>query len=337
MAKVEVTIPNLIPGKRYRMLIEPKDLSAVGPSIEFVVPGAPRLLSTYQPSFNVIEEPWSTSTTTTTTVPGATVLAGSIRAGGAASKTISGWQRGNNLNPPYRFYVNNTTDLYVGQPFTVYKMSNPAGGDYYDRLNYTVHSIPNSTTVWATATIPNPAPSGFTRSWKDAKGAPLLKDTTTSNNGDLNYTLSPLPATNQTAASTEKTTTTTTSGKYYHVDLKVPSEITSSLVNETEIVDIPIFFYIKNKLFYYLDNSVMTTSVQSLSSKPTTIQFTKRNENIGSQSESEARDYRFTIARYEKQGSSWVGDWLQKDETYDTIGPSLNRIIYSQSAVKSSG
>ena len=319
------------------MVVEPKDLSSVGPSIEFVVPSAPRLLSTYRPTFNVVEEPWSTSTTVTVTVPGATVLAGSVRAATSSSKSITGWQRGNNLNPPYRFSVNNVTDLWVGQPFTVYGMSSPAGGDYYDRLNYTIHSIPNSTTVWATASIPSPVPSGFTKSWKAAAGAPLVKNTTTSNNGTLNFTLSAIPATDQTAASTTRTDTTTSSGRYYHVDLTVPDEIRSSLINETEIVDIPIFFYIKNGSFYYLDNTPMSTSVLSLSSKPNPILFTKRNENIGNQSESEARDYRFTIARYEKQGSSWVGDWLQKNETYETIGPSLNRIIYSQSAVKAIG
>jgi len=55
---------------------------------------------------------------------------------------------------------------------------------------------------------------------------------------------------------------------------------------------------------------------------------------MASQTETATRDYRFTIARYELMGSSWVGYWVQKNETYETIGPSFSRVIFSQSAVR---
>jgi hypothetical protein len=336
MAKVEVSIPNLVSGQRYRMVVESRNNpSLVGPSIEFVVPPTPRFLSTYQPLYRIVSEPWSTTTETTVTIPGETIAAGSIQAGGSFSKTITGWKRGSNISPPYQFYVDNVSGLTNGQQFTVNGMSQPAGGDYYDRLIYTVSGNPSGTTVGATAVIPNPVPSGFTTSWKNAKGAPLVTSTTTSNNGVLNFSLPSIPATNQTAASTEKTTSTTQSGTKYHVDVSAPQEILTLLISDETMFDAIVFFYIKNGSYYYLNNSPMNVNPPSYSTKPSTILLTERNANIGEQNESVARDYRFTVARYEKQGSSWVGYWMQKDDSYELIGPSLSRVYYSQSAVKS--
>lgn len=337
MANVEISIPNLVSGQRYRMVIESENNpSLVGPSIEFVVPSTPRFLSTYQPLYRVVAEPWSTTTTETTTIPGATISAGSIQAAANLSKNITGWKRGNNIYPPYQFYVDNITSLSIGQTFTVNAMSNPAGGDYYDRLIYTVVSV-SGTTVGATAVIPSPVPSGFTTSWRNAGGAPLVGNTTTSNNGTLNFSLPAIPATDQTAAGTEKATTTTESGTKYHVDVSAPEEISTFLISDETMFDAIVFFYIKNGTYYYLNNTEMNVNPPSYSTKPSTISLTERNANIGGQQESIARDYRFTVARYEKQGSSWVGYWMQKDDTYETVGPSMNRVIYSQSAVKTSG
>lgn len=337
MANVEVNIPNLVSGQRYRMVVESRsNPSLVGPSIEFVVPPTPRLLSSYQPLFNVVSEPYRTETAITVTVPGATILAGSIQAAANLSKNITGWKRGNNIYPPYQFYVNNVTSLNNGQQFTVNAMSSPAGGDYYDRLIYTVVSV-SGTTVGATAAIPSPVPSGFTASWKAAAGAPLVASTTTSNNGTLSFSLPAIPATNQTAASTTKPDTVVKEGTLYHVDVSVPQEISTSLVNTSTMFDKPVFFYIKNGSYFYLNNTAVTAYPPSLTSKPTTIPLTERNADIGLQAEASARDYRFTIARYELQGSSWVGYWIQKNETYETIGPAFSRVIFSQSAVKANG
>lgn len=337
MAEIEVSIPNLVSGQRYRMVVESRNNpSLVGPSIEFVVPPTPRFLSTYQPLYKVVAEPWSTTSTVTTTIPGATISAGSIQAAANLSKNITGWKRGNNIYPPYQFQVNNVTGLNIGQTFTVNGMSSPAGGDYYDRLIYTVVSA-SGTTVGATAIIPTPTPSGFTASWKAAKGAPLVGNTTTSNNGTLNFSIPAIPATDQTAASTSKSTTTTDSGTKYHVDVSAPQEISTFLISDETMFDAIVFFYIKNGVYYYLNNSVMGVNPPSYSTKPSTISLTERNANIGAQTESVARDYRFTVARYEKQGSSWVGYWMQKDDTYELVGPSMSRVIYSQSAVKTGG
>jgi hypothetical protein len=348
MAKVEVSIPNLVSGQRYRMVVESRNNpSLVGPSIEFVVPPTPRFLSTYQPLYKVVAEPWSTTTSVTEVVEGATISAGSIQAEGPVSKTITGWKRGNNIYPPYLFTVSDIGSVSIGQTFTVNGMSSPAGGDYYDRLIYTVVTATGRlapgfpsflpTQIGATATIPSPVPSGFTTAWKNANGAPLVTNTTTSNNGTLNFTLPAIPATDQKATSTEKTTTTTQSGTKYHVDISAPQEISTFLISDETMFDAIVFFYIKNGIYYYLNDTVMGVNPPSYSTKPSTILLTERNANIGGQQESVARDYRFTVARYEKQGSSWVGYWMQKDETYETVGPSVSRVIYSQSAVKTSG
>jgi hypothetical protein len=347
MAKVEVSIPNLVSGQRYRMVVESKNNpSLVGPSIEFVVPPTPRFLSTYQPLYNVVAEPWSTSTTTYEFVAGATIAAGSIQAAGPASINITGWYRGNNIYPPYQFKVDGTGGITQGQEFTVNGMSSPAGGDYYDRLIYTVvdsygNASPGgptgivSPTVTAIARIPNPVPSGFTTSWKNAKGAPLVAATRTNNTGTLNFNRLAIPATDQTATGSNKPVTTTESGTKYHVDVSAPQEILSFLVSDETMFDAIVFFYIKNGVYYYLNDTVMSVNPPSYSTKPSTILLTERNSNIGDQSESATRDYRFTVARYEKQGSSWVGYWMQKDDAYELVGPSLSRVYYSQSAVKS--
>ena len=335
MANVEVSIPNLVSGQRYRMVVESTtNPSLVGPSIEFVVPPTPRLLSSYQPLYAVTAEPYRTETATTVTVPGTTILAGSIQAAANLSKNITGWKRGNNIYPPYQFNVNNVTSLNNGQQFTIYNMSQVAGGGYYDRLIYTVVSV-SATTVGATAVIPNPTPSGFETSWISAGGAPLVSSTTTNNTGTLNFSLPAIPATNQTATSTSTPTTTIDEGTRYHVDVSVPQEISTSLINTSTMFDKPVFFYIKNGSYFYLDNTSASAYPPSLASKPSTIPLTQRNPDVASDAETATRDYRFTIARYELTGSSWVGYWLQKNETYETIGPSFSRVIFSQSAVRS--
>ena len=349
MATVEVSIPNLVSGQRYRMVVESRNNpSLVGPSIEFVVPPTPRFLSTYQPLYNVVAEPWSTSTTVNVTVPGTTIAAGTYQAAGPASVNIEGWYRGNNIYPPYQFKVNDTGGITQGQEFTVYGMSDPAGSDYYDRLIYTVVDAfgspapPGITgvvspTIRATARIPNPVPSGFTTSWKQAAGAPLVAALRTNNTGTLNFNRLAIPATDQPAISTTKPVTTTQSGTKYHVDVSAPQEISTFLISDETMFDAVVFFYIKNGVYYYLDDTLMSVNPPSYSTKPPTILLTERNANIGEQNESIARDYRFTVARYEKQGSSWVGYWMQKDDSYELVGPSLSRVYYSQSAVKSSG
>lgn len=126
------------------------------------------------------------------------------------------------------------------------------------------------------------------------------------------------------------------------MDVSVPEELSTSLMNDSTMFDKPVFFYIKNGSYFYLDNSAVSAYPPSLTSKPSTIPLTERNADIttvdGSpNNELAARDYRFTVARYELMGSSWVGYWMQKDELYEKIGPAFSRVIYSQSAVKVSG
>ena len=61
MPNVELRIPGLVPGKRYRMVVETTTESVVGPSIEFTVPSSPRLISTYTPTYKKVSRPWSSS------------------------------------------------------------------------------------------------------------------------------------------------------------------------------------------------------------------------------------------------------------------------------------
>ena len=340
MAKKEIVIPNLIPGKRYRMVVETPattgESTLLAPSIEFVVPSAPRLISTYRPTYAVVPESWSTSATTTTTVVGSTVNVGDIQSAKSYRHYTTGWSRSKGSRR-YVIYTDTYPESigqsqlmwtdhhdgyykqlvfnFAGITYGPYTVVNDNGGKQYPP--YAIH-----------LDAVNQKYSGYGRT------GDAYSTSTSSSNQHLTYSRPALPATAYKNADTTSSKTTTSTGTYHHVDVTVPSEIQKDLyVKPLEgVAKIPVFFYIKNGVSYYLDNTVVGANPLNLASVPL-LEMKKRNSRADSDVGS--RDYRFTIARYNKQGSTWVGEWEQKMDTYESIGPSFSRVVVSQSAVKS--
>lgn len=342
MPKKEIVIPNLIPGKRYRMVIEtPLEESSpklIAPSIEFVVPPAPRLISTYTPTYTLVSENWSTSTSTTTTTIGSTVNVGDLQSAKNYDyrQALGGVTRATGSRR-YVYYTSTALESFgIG---TVFRVRHPDG--YYDQIPFTValvqsgsFTVKNSKGVAQTfntaihADAANQKYPGYNRT------GDAYSTTTNSGNTDIYYSRPALPAVAYKNDDTSSTTTTTTTGTYTHVDVTVPSEIQKDLyVKPLEgVAKIPVFFYIKNGVSYYLDNTAVGANPLNLTSVPV-LEMKKRNSQADA--EASTRDYRFTIARYTKQGSTWVGEWEQKMDTYESIGPAFSRVVVSQSAVKS--
>lgn len=344
MPNVEVTIPNLVPGKRYRMVIEPNNNQAVGPSIEFKVPNAPRLISTYRPTYRVLTTSYPATggeiigytdvygddpppyTTSSTTDYSAKIDTSTFRAS-------SGW------------YKMNVTAGYsmpgVGQEFYVSGASGGSSPYYYDWLKYTVSSV-SSRTVYATA-VPNNT-TKWSSSWKNQNGKPFgdIATTVGSKAVTISWSVTTSSVVDPSAPFIRKDPIYSAVVPGYtvsDVELTLPPEINSYLTNTTNIVDVPIFLYIKNGTYYYFNdidlNSTKSGGVlypPTLSSKPSPVPLTAKNRNVNADVSN--RDYRFTIARYENNGSSWSGYWLQTDSLF-VSEQNPNKIILSQSGTTS--
>jgi len=335
VAKKEIVIPNLIPGKRYRMVVETPATTGqptlLAPSIEFVVPSAPRLISTYTPAYRVIPENWSTSTTTTETVVGSTVNIGDNQSAKSYTHYTTGWTRWKDWNR-YVIYTDtypesigqsqltwNHHDAYykllvfnfVSVSYGPYVVTNSDGGKQYPAYAITVDAVVQKYGTYG-------------------RTGTAYSSGSSSANQNLYYSRPALPTAAYKNADTTKEVTTTTSGTYYHVEVAVPSEIQKDLTSTDNVKKIPVFFYIQNGSYFYFDDSAVGSVPLTLATTPV-VEMVKRN-NYANANVS-ARDYRFTIAKYTKSGSNWYGEWEQKLDTYESIGPSISRVISSQSAV----
>jgi len=336
VANVEVTIPNLVPGKRYRMVVEPLNGNAVGPSIEFKVPPAPRLLSTYKPTYQTIVENYPQT--------GGDIIGYKDVVEDPAPYTVSGTTsfasaiesfRGNGSN--YIIVIRPGFNVPgAGQGFRVSGISTGSTPFYYDWLNYYAYSV-SGRTVYASATLGNT--SGYPSHWRTQGGRPfgdlgVRYSGTTYWTGPYSYVVDPPPfvVRRDPIYSTIVPAYTLT-----HVDVKVPTEILSSLANSENIVDIPIFMYKKSGIYYYLNDTTVNGTIiggklspPSLLSKPTTIPMKQRNNSVNLDVSN--RDYRFTIARYTYTNGSWFGKWLQPNSSFNSI-QRIENVILSQSAV----
>lgn len=355
MPDKEIIIPNLVAGKRYRMVIETPPTtdmpSLTAPSIEFVVPTAPRLLSTYRPSYFLGSEQYSYPITSyrTEAIPGTWVEVGGVSAAVAYATEIAGWIRTKN-SYAYSFYVNQVTELAVGMDITVSGMSTAPDPTYYDYLIYRVDSFNADTRrsggnyrVNCTARAGR-ALSGFT--YNDGRA---LKSGDTSNNGWAYYTKSAIPAAryqNPSPGTHQVPYPDTAYATKYYVDVSAPEEISPTLADSNTVKDIPVFFYIKNGLYYdmndvaftnplngVLDPTTRLPKIISNSSWRNPVALTVRNNNAGSDASS-TRDYRFTVVRYVLTGSNWYGSWLQTVDPSDP-NPIFSNVISSQSAGRS--
>lgn len=356
MPNVELRIPGLVPGKRYRMVVETTSESVVGPSIEFTVPSSPRLISTYTPTYRKITRPWSSSYN-----EWAITVSGSDWSIAAQNQSATFNQmKTKNNSFEYTFNFSSGTKPSVGQVFTISNASDlwttkvNTEPFYYDWLDYTVTGV-SGNTITATGS-PNPtkkASGSGTRvgwgkaPWNETKkvGTVQYYDTRHWDNASYNgkgfdtstktrtITASwTIPGSSGRTADQYGWVTKTSSGNYTDIEVSIPAELQTpqALQNSTNLKHIPVFFYIKNGVFYNVDdNTVMSTTPRALSTMPTTIPMSQTNLDVGN----DVRDYRFTIATYTKQGSSWVGEWQQTYEEYESIGPSMSRVVYSKSAV----
>lgn len=355
MPNVELRIPGLIPGKRYRMVVETTSESVVGPSIEFTVPSSPRLISTYTPTYRKIERPWSSSYDVWT----------KITEGGefnipAQNKTGTiNQMKTKNLSFEYTFNFTSTDKPAVNQLFTISGSSDRwttavnTEPFYYDWLNYTVTKVSGNTiTATGSPSAKKTNGSGTFVGWgkapwnaKKVTGGVQYYDTRHWDNADYNGKGFDTSTKNRSIGAswtiaggkgyTDPTydwRTKTDSGTYTDIEVSIPAELQTpnSLQNSANLKHVPVFFYIKNGVFYNVDdNTVMGTTPRAISTMPATIAMKQTNLDVGT----DVRDYRFTIATYTKQGSSWVGEWQQVSDEYETVGPSMSRVIYSKSAV----
>jgi hypothetical protein len=156
MADMTGYIKNLIPGKRYRMVVvaetnlfDPITL----PSVEFVVPTAPDLISSYTPTGFTSTEPGYASFTIPTSAVGAT----------ADTFNITHWNSTNN-SIAYTFWCNGPAFARVGQGDTIRVRNISTYNDthqYYDVNDYVVvDKYPDYINVNARPTITSLTGSG---------------------------------------------------------------------------------------------------------------------------------------------------------------------------------
>lgn len=358
----EIRIPNLTPGKRYRMVITTNSAingaavaagSTSAPSIEFVVPTSPELLSTYTPTYTVSEVNWSTtSTTPIVNVPGTLVLKGSTQAqttydyplgSTAAQAGLGGWNYVKG-SWNYIFYSDKAlTGLSTNLPLDVNISS---FGATYDGV-YTVTSIVPGTYVvksQTTGTTQTFTKAIYATSKVRAGGTSSTgtTNTTTSNNGGIKYTIPNIPAADYTTpGTTTGGTQVVTNGKDFNVTVTIPQELENSgmLKWNTNIsngvCDVPVFFYIKNGIYYGMNDQVLSATPLNIITMPQSMikSGTNLKANLNDTTRDTARDYRFTIARYKPNGNIWSGNWLQRSQLFPTVAPNMNNVIFSKTAV----
>jgi hypothetical protein len=342
-----VLLNNLIPGKRYRMVVDvPATPSLSAPSIEFTVPPSPRLISTYTPTVKITnyQHPILVNTRVgdipdyVNPVDKNYVSAISVFAGTGGSKnyrlTIPG------RKPP------KGKKIRVSGRSVIYADTDPL---YYDWLDYTVDSI-SGDLVRCTA-----KPGGRKSTGEGSRvgwgKAPWNKNTggfrKTQHWDDAEYNGKAFSDVDSSKSGMKASWSETTKGYQpdtiwrwelqpgfetrWDAEVSLPTEIVNSGVfNSTgngNFRYLPVFFYIKNGIYYNMDDTLMTAPL-ALSTFPSVIPLNATDTNMANDTR---RDYRFSIARYERQGASWVPEWMQVDTRYES-NPVMSNVIISQPA-----
>jgi hypothetical protein len=364
LTSVDIIIPNLVPGKRYRMVVETANSAGqinVGstsvPSIEFVVPSANQLLSEYTPTYSVKVDNYPATNgkllrndpiygadpdpvTTTTTV--------------AKSKKCNNTPtiRASNLSNPgwYVFRFDSLSGVPpVKQVFYVSGMGKSSPSWYYDFLEYTCESHTSNNNIVATAKILNElswnkAPKGTstvqqskdTRDrWRDQKGKPFNGIETDQGTPTLSWRETTSTTVDESAPIVGYTPVYETIAEYSvtTVTVSVPNslKLENNSQNNQRVVEIPVFFYIQNGIFYNLDNTVMSGLPPVMTTVPSTIPRTGTNTNAANVGVSQ-RSYRFTVAKYTQINGLWEASWSQSDDLYESEKV-MKHVIYSRQAV----
>ena len=355
MASAEIKIPDLIPGKRYRMVVETTDSDGnitVGttsvPSIEFLVPSASHLLSNYTPTYSIDVDNYPASGGEIIGyIPDETISSENIvTAYSAARSKICNNSTTISSNGNYLFSFNN---LYgappVGQTFRVSGMVG-SNSIYYDNLLYTAqsHDSVNNKVIavgklngedgWANQTY------ATKEKWRNQGGSPFI---------DLNTTTSVFtPRLSWIQTESDITTSPPANNPQPIYSAIVPSysrtSVTVSIpssfilennigINGDRVVEIPVFFYIKDGIFYNLDNSVMSGLPPVITAIPVAIPRSGVNTNPNNTNSSEIslRSYRFSVARYTQINGLFSAEWSQVDDAY-RLNPLMRNVIYSRTA-----
>jgi hypothetical protein len=360
LASAEIKIPNLVPGKRYRMVIETANSAGtinVGttsvPSIEFVVPSANQLLSEYTPTYSVRVDNYPArqgAEISRTPQPSIVNPSGywsawtNVALSKACNNTVLTYGSG---FTKYLFRFASTAGAPpVGMDFRASGMSQ-GGSDYYDNLIYTrTADDPGNGNIVATARLqsakfdfPNQN-KAQDKIWQDRAGqhwgAADLKSTAGTSKPTLTWT-------EQTRSWIDTTTTTPVPDKVVYaqhpaysittVTVSIPQSIRleNNVQNGQRVVEIPVFFYIENGIFKNLDNTVMSGLPPSITSVPAAIPRSGVNVNEANVGVSQ-RSYRFTIARYTQIDELWQASWSQADDLYESERV-MRHVIYSRQAV----
>ena len=343
-----VLLNDLGPGKRYRMVVDVVGSPSLsGPAIEFTVPPSPRLISTYTPTVRITnyQHPILVETREEI-IPDyvhpvdknyeSTI---SVFAGDPGGKnyrlTIPG------RKPP------KGKDIRVSGRSVVYGTTDPL---YYDWLDYNVTGVSGdlvrttakpggrkstgegSRVGWGKAPW-NKNTGGYrkTQHWDDAEfNGAAFSDVDTSKSGmkahwnEYTKGYQPDPTGYRIILVPGFETR-------WDAEVSLPTEIVNSGVfNSTgngNFRYLPVFFYIKNGAYYNMDDTPMTAPL-ALSTFPDVIPLNATDTNMANDTR---RDYRFSIARYERQGASWVPEWMQVDTRYES-NPVMSNVIISQPA-----
>ena len=327
------------------------------PSIEFVVPSANQLLSSYVPTYSVATTNYpqaggdiigynpGVSTPVEDTVTTATVARSkqcnnfpTIRGAGLSN---AGW---------YVFRFASLSGVPpVGQIFYVSGMGKNSPSYYYDFLKYKAESHTSNNNVVATAVLngegswssPYPNQSKATRDrWRAQNGAPF---------SDLEST------TKAPTLSWEEITTTVTKNpptvgprqpiysaiipaySIINVTVSIPASIVlenNTSISGKRVVEMPVFFYIENGIFKDFNNNVMSGLPPTITSIPSAIPRSAVNTNPKDVTSSQIslRSYRFSIAKYTFENGLWSGVWSQFDDAYISE-PLMRNVIYSGQAI----
>jgi hypothetical protein len=375
LSSAEIKIPGLVPGKRYRMVIETANSAGnitVGttsvPSIEFVVPSANQLLSTYVPNYrtSVVDYPgtpansvevsrekqWTTndpegywSEYTNTAKSKKCNNTPTIR---ASNLTWANW---------YVFRFDSLSGVPpVGQTFYVSGMGKTSTSWYYDFLQYKCEAHTSNNNIVATAIIVNEnswrkPPNGTSSTeqskttrdrWRNQGGKPFVGIETDQATPTLSWTestrswIDPDP---ETVALPDKVKYADYVAPWSIISVTTSLPASINLENNISrdgkrVVELPVFFYIENGIFKDMDNNVMSGLPPAITTVPSAIPRSATNVNPKEVSSSQIslRSYRFTTAKYTLDNGLWSAQWSQFDDRY-VSEPLMRNVIYSGQAI----
>jgi hypothetical protein len=365
MAKANITIPDLAPGQKYKLVIA----STNNDQLKFNLPGIEFTALPQVIPINSIPISITSEIITVGTIPASQYTGTPIVTNYPAvsrSGTISAWSRTDG-SYSYTFTVNSTSGMAAGYQLQVTNISSGLHR-YYDQLYYVITGVPSSTTVNVTAsyrpdiyrTFCHPDhnnktkwnPSGEYWQYIDGRSG-----STASNANAANYSFT-IPAYSTTTIPTLTTPSVDIKGFRNILTINDGNPISLSTQWSTTVKDVPIFFFLDSSGEYYyfntagtapdatnlykIDKSAASKITSGNAPKPRAISATEMNsyssfplkaihylgDNKGDNS-SLGFKYYFTIARYIFDGVQWNGEWLQKKKSFIDGDPKVMNLVLS--------